>query len=198
MTKINIKDVENRIAKTTVIPYAKSNKVNLGELVKSGRIRSRKKKKVVHKSFDVKCISYDTPEEIQFMKSLLRVRVYTSTRKGNPIDLGEETLFLRLNQIDQLKLIVSILQSGISVLIDEYTEESNEVNISKLNEMIDKLEIADEKDKATKAEKLERIYEIRYGQKVKPSQKQKQEEQEQFRKQINEVRKAKGLPEFKF
>lgn len=193
MTKINIKDVESRIVKHTPIPYAKSNKVNLNELIKSGRIRRGKKKKTVHKSFPVKCITYDTQEEIDFMMSLLRVRVITNARKGIVIDLGEERLFLRLNQINQLKLIVGLLQSGIDVTIDGCIEQPSDKTISEIKVKLDELENLEEKRKADKASTLEKLMWIRYGNKTNNDPVQKQKELEEFRKQIQEVRKAKGL-----
>lgn len=193
MAKISLKDVESRIVKQTVVPYAKSNKVNLNDLIKSGRIRKRKKKKVVHKSFPVKCITYDTPEEIQFMKSLLRMRVITNTRKGIIIDLGEEDLFLRLNQINQLKLIIELLQSGVDVTIDECVEESNEENIKQIKAELDNLEKMEAERQLQKVATLEKLMWIRYGNKSNRDPIQKQKELAEFRQQIKEVRKAKGL-----
>lgn len=193
MAKISLKDVESRIVKQTVVPYAKSNKVNLNDLIKSGRIRKRKKKKVVHKSFPVKCITYDTPEEIQFMKSLLRMRVITNTRKGIIIDLGEEDLFLRLNQINQLKLIIELLQSGVDVTIDECVEESNEENIKQIKAELDNLEKMEAERQLQKVATLEKLMWIRYGNKGNRDPIQKQKELAEFRQQIKEVRKAKGL-----
>lgn len=193
MAKISLKDVENRIVKRTVVPYAKSNKVNVNDLIKSGRIRKRKKKKVVHKSFPVKCITYDTPEEIQFMKSLLRMRVITNTHKGITIDLGEEDLFLRLNQIDQLKLIIGLLQSGIDVTIDECVEQSNDENIKQIKAKLDSLEKLEAERQLQKAATLEKLMWIRYGNKGNRDPIQKQKELAEFRQQMKEIRKAKGL-----
>lgn len=193
MAKISLKDVENRIVKRTVVPYAKSNKVNVNDLIKSGRIRKRKKKKTVHKSFPVKCITYDTPEEIQFMKSLLRMRVITNTRKGITIDLGEEDLFLRLNQIDQLKLIIGLLQSGIDVTIDECVEQSNDENIKQIKAKLDSLEKLEAERQLQKAATLEKLMWIRYGNKGNRDPIQKQKELAEFRQQMKEIRKAKGL-----
>lgn len=193
MAKISLKDVENRIAKRTVVPYAKSNKVNVNDLIKSGRIRKRKKKKTVHKSFPVKCITYDTPEEIQFMKSLLRMRVITNTYKGITIDLGEEDLFLRLNQINQIKLIIELLQSGIDVTIDECVEQSNDKNIKQIKAKLDSLEKLESERQLQKAERLEKLMWIRYGNKGNGDPIQKQKELAEFRQQMKEIRKAKGL-----
>ncbi len=193
MAKISLKDVENRIVKRTVVPYAKSNKVNVNDLIKSGRIRKRKKKKTVHKSFPVKCITYDTPEEIQFMKSLLRMRVITNTHKGITIDLGEEDLFLRLNQIDQLKLIIGLLQSGIDVTIDECVEQSNDENIKQIKAKLDSLEKLEAERQLQKAATLEKLMWIRYGNKGNRDPIQKQKELAEFRQQMKEIRKAKGL-----
>jgi len=193
MAKISLKDVENRIVKRTVVPYAKSNKVNVNDLIKSGRIRKRKKKKVVHKSFPVKCITYDTPEEIQFMKSLLRMRVITNTHKGITIDLGEEDLFLRLNQIDQLKLIIGLLQSGIDVTIDECVEQSNDENIKQIKAKLDSLEKLEAERQLQKVATLEKLMWIRYGNKGNRDPIQKQKELAEFRQQMKEIRKAKGL-----
>lgn len=193
MAKISLKDVENRIVKRTVVPYAKSNKVNVNDLIKSGRIRKRKKKKTVHKSFPVKCITYDTPEEIQFMKSLLRMRVITNTYKGITIDLGEEDLFLRLNQIDQLKLIIGLLQSGIDVTIDECVEQSNDENIKQIKAKLDSLEKLEAERQLQKAATLEKLMWIRYGNKGNRDPIQKQKELAEFRQQMKEIRKAKGL-----
>jgi hypothetical protein len=193
MAKISLKDVENRIVKRTVVPYAKSNKVNVNDLIKSGRIRKRKKKKTVHKSFPVKCITYDTPEEIQFMKSLLRMRVITNTHKGITIDLGEEDLFLRLNQIDQLKLIIGLLQSGIDVTIDECVEQSNDENIKQIKAKLDSLEKLESERQLQKAATLEKLMWIRYGNKGNRDPIQKQKELAEFRQQMKEIRKAKGL-----
>ena len=193
MAKIKISDVESRIVKHTPIANPNSNKVNLNDLIKSGRIRKRKKKKVVQTSFPVKCITYDTPEEIQFMISLLRMRVITNNRRGIVIDLGEEQLFLRLNQINQLKLVISLLQSGIDVTIDECIEQANDENISELKVELSKLEKQEEQRQLNKAATLEKLMWIRYGNKTKNNPVQKQKELEEFRRQIKEVRKAKGL-----
>lgn len=193
MTKIKLTDVESRIVKHTAIPYANSNKVNLSDLIKSGRIGRRKRKQIVQAKFPVKCISYDTPEEIEFMTSLLRMRVITNARKGIVIDLGDEQLFLRLNQINQLKLILGLLQSGIDVVIDECVEQSNEKNISQLKIELDKLEKIEIERQAQKASTLEKLMWVRYGNKTNNDPVQKQKELDEFRKQIQEVRKAKGL-----
>lgn len=193
MTKIKISDVESRIVKHTPIHNPNSNKVNLNDLIKSGRIRRRNKKKAVQTKFPVKCISYDTPEEIQFMTSLLRMRVITNARKGIVIDLGDEELFLRLNQINQLKLILGLLQSGIDVTIDECVEQSNDQNIGEIKVQLDKLEKVEAERQLHKAATLEKLMWIRYGNKTNNDPIQKQKELEEFRKQIQQVRKAKGL-----
>jgi|GEM_PF-5772230 len=191
MTKIKLTDVEARIVKHKAIPNPNSNKVNLSDLIKSGRIRRRKKKPAVKQY--VKCVTYDTAEEIQFIMSLLRVRVITNARKGIVIDLGDEDLFLRLNQINQLKLIISLLQSGVDVTIDDCVEQSNDENIKEIKIELDKLEKDEIERQESKKQTLEKLMWIRYGNKTNNNPEQKQKELEEFRKQIAEVRKAKGL-----
>jgi len=191
MTKIKLTDLEARIVKHKAIPNPNSKKVNLSDLIKSGRIRRRKKKPAA-KQF-VKCITYDTPEEIQFIISSLRVKVITNNRKGIAIDLGEEQLFLRLNQINQLKLIIGLLQSGIDVTIDDCVEQSNDVNINEIKIQLDKLEKDEIERQESKKQTLEKLMWIRYGNKTNNNPEEKQKELEEFRKQIAEVRKAKGL-----
>jgi len=191
MTKIKLTDLEARIVKHKAIPNPNSKKVNLSDLIKSGRIRRRKKKPAA-KQF-VKCITYDTPEEIQFIISSLRVKVITNNRKGIAIDLGEEQLFLRLNQINQLKLIIGLLQSGIDVTIDDCVEQSNDENINEIKIELDKLEKDEIERQESKKQTLEKLMWIRYGNKTNNNPEQKQKELEEFRKQIAEVRKAKGL-----
>jgi hypothetical protein len=191
MAKIKMSEVESRIVKHTPIKNPNSNKVNLNELIKSGRIRRRKKKKLA--KFPVKCETYDTEKEITFILTLLRMRVITKTRKGIDIDLGEEQLFLRLNQLNQLRLIVDLLQSDINVTIDGCIEEPKDDNIRSLKVKLAELEKLAELDRVDKEKRLERMMWIRYGNKGTNSPSQKAKEAAEFKKQMEEVRKAKGL-----
>jgi hypothetical protein len=127
------------------------------------------------------------------MKSLLRMRVITNAYKDIVIDLGEEQLFLRLNQIDQLKLIVNLLQCGIDVTIDGCIEESNDENIKQIKVELDKLEKLEIERQAQKTATLEKLMWIRYGNKGNRDPIQKQKELAEFRQQMREIRKAKGL-----
>jgi hypothetical protein len=193
MAKIKMSEVESRIVKHTPIKNPNSNKVNLNELIKSGRIRRRKKKKLIEAKFPVKCETYDTEKEITFILTLLRMRVITKTRKGIDIDLGEEQLFLRLNQLNQLRLIVDLLQSDINVTIDGCIEEPKDDNIRSLKVKLAELEKLAELDRVDKEKRLERMMWIRYGNKGTNSPSQKAKEAAEFKKQMEEVRKAKGL-----
>ena len=168
MAKVNLKDIQPRLARRKAKPKPKA-------------------------YFDTQCITYDTPEEISFITSLLRVKVITNYRKDVSIDLGEERLFLRLNQINQLKLVLGLLQSEINVLIDGQIEESNQGNIAYIKNYIIELEAKEAEDKDNKAKKLEHLMWLRYGNKRPTTPEQKQKELEEFRAQIKEVRKAKGL-----
>ena len=191
MSKINLKDIQSRIVKPSAIPYAKSNKVNLKDLVRSGRIRKGKRKRPAY-SFP-KLATYDTAEEIQFMNSILRMRVITNAHKGIIVDLGNEELFLRLSQINQLKLIIGLLQSGIDVTIDEYCEEANDKNIQEIKDELNKLEVIENNRQLQKVATLEKLMWVRYGNKGNRDPIQKQKELDEFNKQIQAVRKEKGL-----
>jgi hypothetical protein len=168
MAKVSLKDIQPRLARKKAKPKPKP-------------------------YFDTQCITYDTKEEIAFITSLLRVKVITNNRKGISIDLGEERLFLRLNQINQLKLVISLLQSEINVLIDGDIEESNPDNISQIKEHLVELEKQEENDKSRKEKTLEHLMWLRYGNKRPASPEDKKKELEEFNNQIQQVRKAKGL-----
>lgn len=191
MPKIKLQDIESRIVKHTAKPYTGTSKVNLNDLIKSGRL-SRRKKKIIHKSFPVQCITYDTKEEIDFIMSLLRMRVITKNRKDIAIDLGEEPMFLRLSYVNQLKLITSLLEKEIDLLIDGCVEKANDKSIQFLKTKVHQLEKNEVDNRTQKQLTLEKLMWLRYGNKVKdPVQKQK--ELDEFNKQIQEVRKAKGM-----
>lgn len=195
MSKVKLSEMENRIVKHihTPIHNPNSNKVNLSELIKSGRIRRRKKKKKIEAKFPVQCITYDTEQEIQFMTSLLRMRVITNARKGIVVDLGDEELFLRLNQINQLKLVIGLLQSELDVTIDGCIEKPEQENIAQLKVKLNELEKLEEQYKATKEATLQKLMWVRYGSKGTNNPAQKAKELAEFKKQMEEVRKAKGL-----
>ena len=121
------------------------------------------------------------------------MRVITNAHKGIIVDLGNEELFLRLSQINQLKLIIGLLQSGIDVTIDEYCEEANDKNIQEIKDELNKLEVIENNRQLQKVATLEKLMWVRYGNKGNRDPIQKQKELDEFNKQIQAVRKEKGL-----
>lgn len=147
MTKINLKDIQHKIVVSNnatidndkyinIEPRIGCNKVNLKDI----HNLLRAKKEVIHTSFDIRLDTYKTEDEIEFMKSLLRIKAFRNYRKNKSFDLAEQHLFNRLNKHDQIKLVVNLLEADIVVVIDGHTEIPNDNNIAALKKLIVKYE----------------------------------------------------------
>jgi len=141
MKKINLKDIEHKLLKSDKVivdcdNYIPSNgtskKVNLKDI--HNLLRS--KKEIIHTSFDVSLETYNTAEEIEFMKSLLRIKAFRKSRTNKLFDLAEQHLFRLLPQYEQITLVVSLLEADISVVVDGYTENPTKENIDQLKSLI--------------------------------------------------------------
>jgi len=141
MTKINLKDIEHKLLKSdkVIVDYSNyipsngtSKKVNLKDI--HNLLRS--KKEIIYTTFDVSLETYNTTEEIEFMKSLLRIKAFRKSRNNKLFDLAEQKLFKHLPQHEQITLVVSLLEADIVVVIDGYTENPTRENIDQLKELI--------------------------------------------------------------
>jgi hypothetical protein len=155
MKKVNLKDIQSKIVSTAnidvadYIPIAPRKgcvKVNLNNI--NNLSRAWKKQEIVQTSFDVILDTYDSIEEIEHMKSLLKIKAIRNNRTGKVFDLAEERLFMRLKKIEQIKVVVHILESDIDVVIAGYEEKAIDSNIDQLKKLIAKLEIEHKKKQA--------------------------------------------------
>jgi hypothetical protein len=165
MGKINLKDIQSRIAsveyttksvnnamRNIVIPdgYISKNKVNLNDI--QHRLAKRKAIDPIPNNLGVDLVSFDTELEINLMVSLIRIRYIRANSRGKVYDLTDERLFLRLNRLEQIKVVVSLLELGDDVVIDGYTEIASDVNIDSLKKIITKLELDNvEKEKVVRS-----------------------------------------------
>lgn len=149
MTKINLKDIQHKIIASNDIivnaaeyinlePRIGCKKVNLKDI--HNLLRTRNTQEIIHKSFDVICETYKTEDEIEFMKSLLRLKAFRNNRRNKSFDLSEQHLFNRLNKHEQIKLVVNLLEAELVVVIDGYEEIPTENNIAQLKKLIVKYE----------------------------------------------------------
>jgi len=155
MKKVNLKDIQSKIVSTADIDVADYTpiaprkgcvKVNLNNI--NNLSRAWKKQEIVQTSFDVILDTYDSIEEIEHMKSLLKIKAIRNNRTGKVFDLAEERLFMRLKKIEQIKVVVHILESDIDVVIAGYEEKAIDSNIDQLKKLIAKLEIEYKKKQA--------------------------------------------------
>lgn len=147
MTKINLKDIQHKIIVSNDIVVDDDNYIPIEPRIGCKKVNLkdihnllRAKKEIIHTSFDVELQTYKTEEEIEFMKSLLRIKAFRNFRKNKSFDLAEQHLFNRLNKHDQIKLVVNLLEANIVVVIDGYTEIPNDNNIAALKKLIVKYE----------------------------------------------------------
>lgn len=152
MTKVNLKDIQSSIISsvdidvavyTPIAPRKGCVKVNLNSI--NNLSRAWKKQDIVPASFDVILDTYDSIEEIEHMKSLLKIKAIRNNRTGKVFDLAEERLFMRLKKIEQVKVVVHILESDIDVVIAGYEEKAIDSNIAQLKKLIANLEIEHKK-----------------------------------------------------
>lgn len=152
MTKVNLKDIQSSIISsvdidvavyTPIAPRKGCVKVNLNSI--NNLSRAWKKQDIVPTSFDVILDTYDSIEEIEHMKSLLKIKAIRNNRTGKVFDLAEERLFMRLKKIEQVKVVVHILESDIDVVIAGYEEKAIDSNIAQLKKLIANLEIEHKK-----------------------------------------------------
>jgi len=152
VTKVNLKDIQSSIISsvdidvavyTPIAPRKGCVKVNLNSI--NNLSRAWKKQDIVPTSFDVILDTYDSIEEIEHMKSLLKIKAIRNNRTGKVFDLAEERLFMRLKKIEQVKVVVHILESDIDVVIAGYEEKAIDSNIAQLKKLIANLEIEHKK-----------------------------------------------------
>ena len=152
MTKVNLKDIQSSIISsvdidvatyTPIAPRKGCVKVNLNSI--NNLSRAWKKQDIVPATFDVILDTYDSIEEIEHMKSLLKIKAIRNNRTGKVFDLAEERLFMRLKKIEQVKVVVHILESDIDVVIAGYEEKAIDSNIAQLKKLIANLEIEHKK-----------------------------------------------------
>jgi hypothetical protein len=147
MTKINLKDIQHKIIVSNDATIDNDNYISIEPRIGCKKVNLkdihnllRAKKEVVYTSFDVELTTYKTEEEIEFMKSLLRIKAFRNHRKNKTFDLAEQHLFNRLTKHDQIKLVVNLLEADILVVIDGHIEVPNDNNIAALKELIVKYE----------------------------------------------------------
>ncbi len=164
MKKVNLKDIQSKIVSTADIDVADYTpiaprkgcvKVNLNNI--NNLSRAWKKQEIVQTSFDVILDTYDSIEEIEHMKSLLKIKAIRNNRTGKVFDLAEERLFMRLKKIEQIKVVVHILESDINVVIAGYEEKAIDSNIDQLKKLITKLEIEHKKKQALVNDNVRRM-----------------------------------------
>lgn len=152
MKKVNLKNIQSKIISsvdidvavyTPIAPRKDCVKVNLNNI--NNLSRAWKKQDIVPASFDIILDTYDSIEEIEHMKSLLKIKAIRNNRTGKVFDLAEERLFMRLKKIEQIKVVVHILESDIDVVIAGYEEKAIDTNIAQLKKLIAKLEIEHKK-----------------------------------------------------
>lgn len=152
MTKVNLKDIQSSIISSVdidvavyapIAPRKGCVKVNLNSI--NNLSRAWKKQDIVPATFDVILDTYDSIEEIEHMKSLLKIKAIRNNRTGKVFDLAEERLFMRLKKIEQVKVVVHILESDIDVVIAGYEEKAIDSNIAQLKKLIANLEIEHKK-----------------------------------------------------
>jgi len=145
MTKVNLNNIDHLIdtidAYHIPIPKVERDgflKVNINDLKNLSRRQSRE---IIHTTFDVVCKNYETAEEIDMLKSLIRITAIRMNRLNEDYNLGDDRRFIRLSKIDKVKVVIDILNCGISVLIDGYIEEPNAENIKQLMSYVKKSEV---------------------------------------------------------
>lgn len=153
MTKVNVLDIADRIVSTTNVRNKNSNividrdpnyvsntrKVNINSM--NNLLRNPNGKAIVEAKFDVSLDTYETATEIEMMKSLLRIKCVRYSSRGKIYDLADDHLFRRLKRLEQIKVVVSLLQYDITVVVDGYEELPTQSNIDQLNQLIKKEEI---------------------------------------------------------
>lgn len=117
-------------------------KVNVSTLIRTGQLKTKDSGSVKLKKFSPELFWYNTEVEISFMDFLITSTVVRKIRKNEVYDLGEDRRFLYLSNIDQIKLVISLLYQGYDVLIDGKIELSNQENINDLKAVLKKKEIA--------------------------------------------------------
>jgi|688.fasta_scaffold02055_3 hypothetical protein len=164
MKRVNLKDIQSKIVSNVdidivshipIAPRANCKKVNLNSI--NNLSRAWKKQEIVQTSFDVILDTYDSIEEIEHMKSLLKIKAIRNNRTGKVFDLAEERLFMRLKKIEQVKVVVHILESDIDVVIAGYEEKAIDSNIDQLKKLIAKLEIEHKKKQALVNDNVRRM-----------------------------------------
>lgn len=115
-------------------------KVNTNTLIKNGKLKVRGQTQFKLKKFSPELTWYNTKPEIEFMDFLIESTIIRKLRKNELYDLGEDRRFLYLSNIEQLKLVISLLYRGNNIIIDGCIELSNKENIDKLQELLLKKE----------------------------------------------------------
>jgi hypothetical protein len=164
MKRVNLKDIQSKIVSNVdidivshipIAPRANCKKVNLNSI--NNLSRAWKKQEIVQTSFDVILDTYDSIEEIEHMKSLLKIKAIRNNRTGKVFDLAEERLFMRLKKIEQVKVVVHILESDIDVVVSGYEEKADSDNIVQLKKLIAKLEIEQSKKQVLVNDNIRRM-----------------------------------------
>jgi hypothetical protein len=103
-------------------------------------------------SFDTICTNYDTNEELELITSLVKITAIRKNSQGIDYDLSQDRRFIRMSKINQIKVVISILEMGIDVLVDNCKEVASNENINSLKKILVKLELKKvEKDKVIKS-----------------------------------------------
>jgi hypothetical protein len=154
-TKVNLNDITNiDYSVNNHIPQPKVErsvfvKVNLSDVKNLSR---RKSQEVIKLSFDTICTNYDTNEELELITSLVKITAIRKNSQGIDYDLSQDRRFIRMNKIHQIKVVISILDMGIDVLVDGCKEVATIDNINSLNKVLVKLELNKlEKDKVVRS-----------------------------------------------
>lgn len=143
-TKVNLNDITNIDDDiNNHIPQPKVErsgfvKVNLSDVKNLSR---RKSQEVIKLSFDTICTNYDTNEELELITSLVKIRAIRNNSRGIDYDLSQDRRFIRMSKINQIKVVISILDMGIDVLVDDCKEVATIENINSLNKVLVKLEL---------------------------------------------------------
>ena len=103
-------------------------------------------------SFDTICTNYDTNEELELITSLVKITAIRKNSQGIDYDLTQDRRFIRMSKINQIKVVISILDMGIDVLVDDCKEVATIENINSLNKVLVKLELNKvQKDKVVRS-----------------------------------------------
>jgi hypothetical protein len=137
-------------------------KVNTNTLITSGKLKVRGQTQFKLKKFSPELNWYNTKPEIEFMDFLIESTIIRKLRKNELYDLGEDRRFLYLSNIEQLKLVISLLYRGYNVVINDCVELANKENIDKLKELLVKKQAIIDLRNETRKPIREKIAEIGY------------------------------------